>query len=113
MKLRNTLPTLAGVIILAFAGGEQFGMTQTNPAAIRVSKDYKGTPFHDSAYKGGPQKIPGKVYCAYYDSGGEGVAYHDNTAKNLGSGTLNPANGTYVNEFRMNEGVDISYVKFF
>lgn len=71
-----------------------------------------GLTFHDTVYKGGPQKIPGKVQCAYYDMGGEGVAYHDNDAKNNGSGGLNPANGVYVNEFRMNEGVDISYVKF-
>lgn len=73
---------------------------------------YKGEPFHDSKYNGGPQKIPGIVLCAYYDLGGEGVAYHDSDVKNNGSGALNPANGTYLNEFRMNEGVDTSYTKF-
>ncbi len=73
---------------------------------------YKGTPFHDTKYNGGPQKIPGKVICAYYDLGGEGVAYHDSDAKNNGSGALNPVNGTYLNEFRMHEGVDTSYTKF-
>jgi hypothetical protein len=72
---------------------------------------YKGTPYEDSRYHGGAQKIPGKVYCAYYDRGGEGVAYHDSDAKNNGSGALNPADGSYLNEFRMNEGVDISYTK--
>jgi hypothetical protein len=51
------------------------------------------------------------VYCAYYDRGGEGVAYHDSDAKNNGSGSLNPADGSYLNEFRMSEGVDISYTK--
>jgi hypothetical protein len=30
---------------------------------------YKGLPYHDSRYSGGPQKIPGKVLCAYYDLG--------------------------------------------
>ena len=75
-------------------------------------KGYKGTPFHDSKYSGGAQKIPGTVRCAYYDLGGEGVAYHDADAKNNGSGALNPANGTYLNEFRMKEGVDTSYTKF-
>ena len=75
-------------------------------------KTYKGTPFHDAKYNGGAQKIPGTVMCAYYDLGGEGVAYHDADAKNNGSGALNPANGTYLNEFRMNEGVDTSYTKF-
>ena len=75
-------------------------------------KNYKGEPFHDSKYNGGAQKIPGTVLCAYYDLGGEGVAYHDSDAKDNGSGALNPANGTYLNEFRMNEGVDTSYTKF-
>ncbi len=74
-------------------------------------KSYKGTPFHDNKYNGGAQKIPGSVRCAYYDLGGEGVAYHDADAKNNGSGALNPANGSYLNEFRMREGVDTSYTK--
>jgi hypothetical protein len=74
--------------------------------------NYKGTPYEDSRYREGAQKIPGKVYCAYYDRGGEGVAYHDTDAKNNGSGALNPADGTYLNEFRMGEAVDTSYTKF-
>jgi hypothetical protein len=73
--------------------------------------NYKGRPYEDGRYHDGAQKIPGKVYCAYYDLGGEGVAYHDSDAKNNGSGALNPANGTYLNEFRMGEGVDTSYTK--
>jgi hypothetical protein len=73
---------------------------------------YKGEPYHDSHYQGGPQKIPGRVLCAYYDLGGEGVAYHDTDPVNHGSGELNPADGTYLNEFRMHEGVDTSYTKF-
>ena len=73
---------------------------------------YKGVPYHDSRYQGGPQKIPGRVLCAYYDLGGEGVAYHDTDPKNHGSGELNPADGTYLNEFRIQEGVDTSYTKF-
>jgi hypothetical protein len=73
---------------------------------------YKGTPYHDAHYQGGAQKIPGKVMCAYYDLGGEGIAYHDTDAKNHGSGELNPADGSYLNEFRIGEGVDTSYTKF-
>jgi hypothetical protein len=75
-------------------------------------KSYKGLPYEDSKYHGGAQKIPGQVECAYYDRGGEGVAYHDSDAKNNGSGGLNPADGSYLNEFRMGEGVDTSYTKF-
>jgi hypothetical protein len=73
---------------------------------------YKGVPYHASQYQGGPQKISGRVLCAYYDLGGEGVAYHDTDPQNHGSGELNPADGTYLNEFRIHEGVDTSYTKF-
>ncbi|MGA9063455.1 MAG: hypothetical protein WB341_17560 [Terracidiphilus sp.] len=73
---------------------------------------YAGVPFHDSVYHDGPQEIPGRVLCAYYDLGGEGVAYHDSDPQNHGSGELNPPDGTYLNEFRMHEGVDTSYTKF-
>src|ERR1700757_2823395 len=83
------------------------------PASEAADHDkYKGAPYHDSHYQGGAQKIPGRVDCAYYDLGGEGVAYHDTDAKNNGSGALNPADGTYLNQFRMDEGVDTSYTKF-
>jgi hypothetical protein len=72
---------------------------------------YAGTPFADSVKPSGPQQVPGVVRCAYYDRGGEGVAYHDSDARNNGSGALNPADGSYLNEFRKDEGVDISYTK--
>jgi hypothetical protein len=84
-------------------------------AAARLQSfqsQYKGTPYGDSRYQDGPQKIPGRVFCAYYDLGGEGIAYHDIDEKNHGSGELNPADGTYLHEFRMHEGVDTSFVKF-
>jgi hypothetical protein len=99
LLLPQTCVTLIGAILI---GG----------CASADLNGYKGTAFHDSRYPGGAQKIPGRVQCAYYDFGGEGVAYHDTDATNQGSGMLNPANGTYLNEFRMNEGVDTSYTKF-
>jgi hypothetical protein len=74
-------------------------------------KGYKGTPFKDTRYPAA-QVIPGRVQCEAYDRGGEGVAYHDSDAKNNGSGSLNPLDGQYLNEFRKDEGVDISYTKF-
>ncbi len=86
--------------------------TVVSVAGTNDQKGYKGIPYRDSLYTGGAQKIPGRVECDYYDSGGEGIAYHDSDAKNNGSGALNPADGTYLNQFRMNEGVDISYTKF-
>lgn len=78
----------------------------------QVAEPYSGHPYGDAVYRSGPQMIPGRVMCAYYDLGGEGVAYHDSDATNKGSGTLNPADGSYLNEFRMHEGVDTSYTKY-
>ncbi len=81
---------------------------------------YQGKPFEDSVYKGGPQVIPGKVECAYFDRGGQGVAYHDTDATSNGNGVLNqqknhqrPHATPYHWNFRTNEGVDISYTKDF
>jgi hypothetical protein len=73
---------------------------------------YAGISYRDSAYHDGAQRIPGRVLCAYYDLGGEGVAYHDSDPKNHGSGELNPPDGSYLNEFRIHDGVDTSYTKF-
>src|SRR5271170_5499951 len=89
-----------------------FAVVALSTSIAPCQSSYQGTPYEDSHYQGGAQKIPGKVQCAYYDRGGEGVAYHDTDAKNNGSGALNPADGSYLNEFRMDEGVDTSYTKF-
>ena len=101
---RNRLRFCIALAALAAAG--TIGAAKTDFLA-----QYKGAPYTDGRFHGSPQTIPGKVYCAYYDRGGEGVAYHDTDAKNNGSGALNPADGSYLNEFRMSEAVDISYTK--
>jgi hypothetical protein len=72
---------------------------------------YQGKPFSDSLYQAGAQTIPGKLQCEYYDFGGEGIAYHDTDTINEGSGGLNRDDGKYLNGFRKNEAVDISYTK--
>jgi hypothetical protein len=77
-----------------------------------VPPDYKGEPYHDSIHGRDPQRIPGRVQCAFFDLGGEGVAYHTADTRNHGSGELNPANGTYLNEFRMSEAIGTSYTKY-
>lgn len=100
-------PKLRSYVLLALLASTGVSASKSN-----FPKHYKGTPYQDARYHGGPQKIPGRVECAYYDRGGEGVAYHDADSKNNGSGALNPADGTYLNQFRMDEGVDISYTKF-
>ena len=91
MKFRILILTIAGSLFIC------------NNAQSQV---YKGRPFNNVA-----QIIPGKLQCEFYDIGGEGIAYHDLDSVNGGSGRLNPADGTYLNEFRMNEKVGISYTK--
>jgi len=87
----------------------------------QVPKGYKGKPFKDKYYKLGAQPIPGRIQLAYYDLGGEGVAYQDSTPENEGA-KLNhevhdygshkrPGISAYTAFFRENEGVDISYTK--
>jgi Carbohydrate binding module (family 6) len=66
----------------------------------------KGEPWQNKM-----QEVPGRIEFEFYDEGGEGIAYHDSDSVNNGSGKLNPANGSFLNEFRMKEGVDISYTK--
>jgi hypothetical protein len=87
-------------------------MLAANAFSQSFLSQYKGLPYRDGHYQDGPQKIPGRVFCAYSDLGGEGLAYHDTDPQNHGSGELNPADGTYLNEFRIHEGVDTSYTKF-
>ena len=68
---------------------------------------YIGKTYQYSVYHGVPQAFSGKHQCEYYDFGGEGVAFHDNDSINSGSGSLNPADGSYLNEFRIKDAVDI------
>ena len=67
--------------------------------------DYKGKPWEGKA-----QVIPGKVFAAYYDVGGNGVAYQNQDTKNHGSGELNRG-PEEKNNFRKDEGISISYTK--
>jgi len=91
-------------------------------AQAQIPADYKGKPFYDDTlgFKG-PQTIPGRLELAYYDFGGEGIAYHDSTSTNDGA-ILNhqcfdygchfrPGIPYHIAFFRENEGVDISYTK--
>ncbi len=91
-----------------------------SPAKSFVPVHYKGRPFADAFHATGPQVIPGKIDCALYDLGGEGVSYHDFESVNRGSGGLNeetnhqrPHATPYEWGFRKSEGVDVSYAKDF
>ena len=99
---------VAGGLLPGLAGAPTIDPTPTQrfiPAA------YAGRPFGDSHHSEGPQKLPGRLECELYDLGGPGVAYYDSDDKNSGSGGLNPLDGSYLNGFRADEAVDISYTK--
>lgn len=101
----NLFVLLQGIIVLGLCS---FVSCRLN----NKPEGYNGTPFENDIYSSGSQIIPGKLQCEYYDFGGEGIAYHDNDTINSGSGNLNPVNGNFLNEFRIDEAVDISYTKF-
>jgi hypothetical protein len=95
----------------------------SDQAMAQLPAGYKGIPYRDSVYTGnklnsyGAQNLPGRVELAYYDQGGEGVAYHDSSPENERAiwngmpGEQRPGISGYIAFFRKNEGVDISYTK--
>lgn len=122
MNVGKTVVLLITIWIfsLSVAYGQEQVPGKINPIQSFVPASYKGRPFVDAKHTGGPQVLPGKLECALYDLGGEGVAYHDFETQNNGSGGLNKAPNhhrphatSYEWEFRENEGVDISYTKDF
>ena len=88
-----------------------------------ITFDKVAEPIANRFYKFQPalgQKIPGKMECAFYDEGGEGVAYHDTERVNTLSALLNqnpsherPNSNPYLWSFRADEGVDTSFTKDF
>jgi hypothetical protein len=101
---------LASLLLVA-AGASAFTHRTDLPAG------YKGKPYTDATHPS-VQTIPGRVEAAFFDTGGEGVAYHDIDAINHGSGELNlkpehcePGVPKAICNFRQDEGMDISYVK--
>src|SRR5579862_4517204 len=112
------LPTL--LLCLVLVGCTEYRTSYYAKVSSTYPKDYKGQPFSDANYRNGPQVIPGRVECAYFDLGGEGVAYHDVDPVNHGSGELNmlpdhhrPHANEYIWSFRKDEGMDIFYTKDF
>ncbi len=56
-----------------------------------------GAPSGEEApYGGTPAAIPGTVLAYNYDTGGEGVAYHDTEAANLGGAAYRPGDGVDI-----------------
>jgi hypothetical protein len=63
------------LVTIALAAG--LAITACSSRYANLPGAYEGRPFEDHHYMGGPQVIPGCVQAAYFDLGGEGIAYHD------------------------------------
>ena len=59
---------LAAIAVVFFA--LSLGVNAAIPAG------YTGKPYCCDTLKGHYQQIPGQVVCVFFDSGGEGVAFH-------------------------------------
>ncbi len=89
----------------------------------REATPTRSSPTHSATGQVGlvrGQPIPGRLECAFYDLGGESVAYHDTTPINILGAVLNqrpihqrPHATAYHWDFRKDEGVDVSFVKDF
>lgn len=108
MKINATLP----IFLLLFS--------VSAICYAELPANYKGKPYIDKKFNPVIQTIPGRIETAFFDRGGEGVAYHDTDATNNGSGVLNrepihirPGISKDVVHFREDEGVDISFTKDF
>jgi Domain of Unknown Function (DUF1080)/DUF5010 C-terminal domain len=115
MKISN--PSSAPGSIVRF---RNLKLRDLKPVRSFIPSGYKGKPFVDKHRTNGAQVIPGRVECALFDFGGEGVAYHDFETENRGSGGLNmstnhqrPHATPYEWTFRKEEHVDLSYAKDF
>ena len=64
--MRNRAKAMA-IVLCAWAGAASIVVLASAQEGFLAT--YKGTPYADSRYHGGAQKIPGKIYCAYYDRG--------------------------------------------
>ena len=64
-------------ILVAASLAAGLALTACSSRYANLPGAYKGRPFEDHHYMGGPQVIPGRVQAAYFDLGGEGIAYHD------------------------------------
>jgi hypothetical protein len=93
-----------------------FFLTVTGLQA-QLPEDYQGKPYKPYSCYEGVQCIPGRIELAWYDLGGEGVAYHDvdsanNSVQLSHTRGVPPGIPKSIAYFREDEGVDIGYVKY-
>ena len=86
----DTAVTFTGV------GDHWVHLTVTNALALSAQDSVKVTVLPSGTpYSGSPVAVPGRIEAERYDLGGEGIAYHDVNANNIGLA------------FRPSEGVDL------
>lgn len=99
--LQAITPQLLGDTTYAFVswahGGDTLQSIRVPAVNTTYSVTYKATGSRQNPFPAGtaPRAIPGKIEIEDFDSGGEGIAYHDESTANQG------------NQYRTNEGVDL------
>jgi len=73
-------------------GGSTATNTPTFVPATSTSTPMATTNSNGNPYSGTPTAIPGRIEAENYNTGGEGIAYHDNEAANQG-GAYRPSEG--------------------
>src|SRR5207244_9013837 len=82
----------SGQIAIVFSQG---GADNPFISGIEILSSGGTTPPDGSPINGVPAAVPGKIQTEDFNTGGEGIAYHDGDAANNGG------------QYRTNEGVDI------
>ncbi|SHN30707.1 carbohydrate-binding protein [Chitinophaga sp. CF418] len=99
--LQAITPQVLGDTTYAFVswshGGDTLQSIRVPAVNTTYTATYKATGSRQNPFPAGtaPRAIPGKIEIEDFDSGGEGIAYHDESTANQG------------NQYRTNEGVDL------
>jgi hypothetical protein len=84
-----------------------------------IPSSYTGKPYSGDTIKGKPHQIPGIIKSVFFDEGGEGVAYHDNTQgkqdggsnrKDAGGDTIKADESVEMQDFQDGRYADYNFV---
>ena len=119
-------PHAAGLAALLWSGRQDASGAQVRNALLATADDL-GTAGPDPIYGAGrlnatamyalfspaqrqPASLPGRIEAEDYDTGGEGVAYHDNETANLG-GVYRPAEGVDIERLPAGDGFNVGWIR--
>ena len=119
-------PHAAGIVALLWSGRQDAPGAQVRNALLATADDL-GAAGADPDYGAGrlnatamyalfspasrqPASLPGLIQAEDYDTGGEGVAYHDTETANLG-GVYRPAEGVDIEPLPGSQGYNVGWIR--